>query len=262
MTADLEPPLTGELTAALMDLAGAPRIVVAFDFDGTLAPLVDDPDAARAIDGAIPALEILASQPGVTAALVSGRDLATLSRLSDAGGSLVLIGSHGAQWSSVHDSTPLTEAHRATYAALQADLDGVRAAHPGSRIETKPAALVLHTRGMSGPEASAVYAEAEAMLAGHPEVHTTPGKDVLEMSVLDVGKGPAIVQLAERHGAEAVFFAGDDVTDERAFTVLGDRFGPRAVTVKVGPGTTGAAYRIPDEAAALATLRLLASLRG
>lgn len=261
VTPDASPELSPELTEALSAFATAPRVLVAFDFDGTLAPLVDDPDSARAVDGSIPALHALATDPSVAVALVSGRDLDTLRRLTGAEPAVVLIGSHGAQWSTEHGSAELTDRHRSAYTALRTDLDRILTAHPNARLETKPAALVLHTRGLDASEARAAHAEVEAMLRRHPEVHTTPGKDVLEMSVLDVGKGPAILELARRHGTDAVLFAGDDVTDERAFAVLSDSLGDAALTVKVGEGDTAARFRIADERAALGMIAALTAGR-
>lgn len=261
MTTDLDPRLAPGLHEALSTLAQAETIVAAFDFDGTLAPLVDDPERARAVDGAIAALEELATMPGVTVALVSGRDLDTLTRLTDLTSPIVLIGSHGSQWSTPEDSTAMTEEHHATYRRLRSDLDRLLESHPQARLETKPASLVVHTRGLPAEQAEAVLADTTRVLEAHPEVHTTPGKDVLEMAVLDVGKGPAIVELARRSRAGAVLFAGDDVTDERAFEVLAREFGDAALTIKVGAGQSAATHRITDEAATVGVIRTLAQRR-
>ena len=61
--------------------AARPRVLVAVDFDGTLAPFVTDPLQARALPGGLEALRGAAALGGVTAAVVSGRDLATLAAL-------------------------------------------------------------------------------------------------------------------------------------------------------------------------------------
>lgn len=263
------PGLSDTLVQALTALAARAQIVVAFDFDGTLAPLVDDPADSRAVDGSLPALRALSTRAGVRVALVSGRDLATLRTLTSGDGPddgesvepLVLIGSHGAQWSTAHDPAGLSQDEVRAHERLHADLVEVTAAHPGSRIEVKPTSVVLHTRGLDEHSASSAYAAAHEMLERHPGVFRTPGKDVLEMAVVHAGKGPALIELADSTEAEAVLFAGDDVTDERAFAALHERFGEDALTIKVGDGDTAAAHRIPDEPAALALIRTLLTLR-
>ena len=88
-----------ELRAALSAFAARPRVLVAVDFDGTLAPLVTDPLHARAVPGGLEALHDAAALDGVTTAVVSGRDLATLEVLTAIGpdDGITLIGSHGAE---------------------------------------------------------------------------------------------------------------------------------------------------------------------
>ncbi len=127
--------------------------------------------------------------------------------------------------------------------ALDDDLAVLLAEHPRARLERKPAGLVLHTRGLPSGVAEAVL-QAGAELAGrHDGVSVTPGKDVLELAVSRAGKGPALLDLAETIGADAILYAGDDVTDERAFSALR----PQDVTVKVGEGETVADHRLADE---------------
>ena len=83
------------------------------------------------------------------------------------------------------------------------------------------------------------------------------GKDIVEFAVRHVTKGDALDRLRELRGADAVLFAGDDVTDEDAFRVLreGD------VGVKVGEGDTLAGHRVSDPAALTDVLKQLARLR-
>jgi len=78
--------------------------------------------------------------------------------------------------------------------------------------------------------------------AAAPGILSTPGKAVLDLAVTDVNKGVALDRV---RGDAAVFFAGDDVTDETAFA----RLRPGDVGVKVGDGDTAAAHRVPDQAA-------------
>ncbi|MCU1528646.1 MAG: hypothetical protein JWP75_2409, partial [Frondihabitans sp.] len=83
------------------------------------------------------------------------------------------------------------------------------------------------------------------------------GKNVLEFSVRSASKGDAIKRLRSLAGSTAVFFAGDDVTDEDAFAVLADGdFG-----LKCGPGTTAARHRVDSPAGVVHVLEDLAELR-
>ena len=95
MTAEALP---AELRRAICQLARTPRLLVASDYDGTLAPIVADPEQARPLPESVNALRSLASLHETTSAVISGRalrDLATLSRLP---GEVHLVGSHGSEF--------------------------------------------------------------------------------------------------------------------------------------------------------------------
>ncbi|MDH4115918.1 MAG: trehalose-phosphatase [Acidimicrobiia bacterium] len=211
-------------------VARLPRpLLVVVDFDGTLSEIVSDPAAAVPTPGALQALARLAGTSGITVAVVSGRRLADLRRLIPIPG-LTLVGEHGAAWDGVSVDRP------AGYDEMAALLDGVAARHPGAWVEAKELSLVLHTRAVE--DESAVVADAARALAGHPEV--TFGKRVVDVGLVAVDKGLAVAELRSRCAADAVFFAGDDTTDETVFAGLG----PIDVGVKVGPGPTAARFRV------------------
>ena len=86
-----------------------------------------------------------------------------------------------------------------------------------------------------------------------------PGKQVVELTVIDANKGSALVDLARRSGSDATLYLGDDVTDERAFAVLDPLSGH--VTIKVGDGETLAAQRVSDPEAVVELLRLFVDER-
>ncbi|GAA1155334.1 trehalose-phosphatase [Ornithinicoccus hortensis] len=243
---------TGELLA----LARARPLLVGVDFDGTLAPLVDDPMQARPLPDSIALLHALADVEGVAVAVVSGRELAVLRQLSGAAEPLLLIGSHGAEASWEQDGAPDADALE-RLEALAHGLERIAGTHPGIRLERKPTALAMHTRGLPGDVAADAVQAASALARQHPGVHVTPGKDVLELAVTEAGKGPALLALAQRLGAGSVLYLGDDVTDERAFAHLAAHAadaGLTSRTVKVGPGTSEADLRVPDEPQVLALL--------
>lgn len=248
-------PLPQELTTALAAVAAAPRLLVATDFDGVLAPFVVDPMDSRAQPGTLEALTALAAAPATWSAVVSGRDLATLDELTGLAGSTVTrIGSHGAQSSRGGD---LPEGTAAAIAALRGAVEAAVAdREPRIRLEHKPAAVVLHTRGLPDdvlPTAAALADEAAAA----PGVTHLAGKGVHELSVLRADKGTALRELASALGVDATVYLGDDVTDEHAFAVLGEG----DLGIKVGAGETAASARVDDATAVPEILATLASLR-
>lgn len=235
------------LIAALTVYANTSHILYGTDFDGVLAPLVNDPAASAPIPGSVDALRELAAMDGVTVAVVSGRDLPTLRKLSTVSEEepIVLIGSHGAQPSIELPTGQLWDDTAATRLELvTAALEQVAREHPGSRVERKSAGAALHTRGLEEDVADAALRAAEQ--AGHEldDVHVIAGKSVLEIGVLDTSKGAALQACSDHFGSQATCYLGDDRTDERAFEVLPAADGH--VTIKVGEGDTVAAHRIPS----------------
>lgn len=236
-----------ELSRALARFAALGTVLVATDYDGVLAPIVADPAAAFPLPGTVPALEALAGLPGVTVAVVSGRDRATLARLSGATAPLVTVGSHGAEWAEGFESA-LSAELLALRATVLADLTAIAARFPGAAVEPKPLGAALHVRNVVDPSAGPQALEqARRGPAARPGVHATEGKAVLELTVLDASKGRALTLLRERERADGVLYLGDDVTDEKAFAVL---TGAEDVSVKVGDGATAARFRVdgPEDA--------------
>ncbi|MBJ7350879.1 MAG: trehalose-phosphatase, partial [Rhodococcus sp.] len=95
MTA-LELPL--ELRRALVGVARTPRLLVASDYDGTMAPIVSDPQKAFPHPESVSAMRGLASLAGTNAAVISGRALRDLAILSRLPSEVQLVGSHGSEF--------------------------------------------------------------------------------------------------------------------------------------------------------------------
>lgn len=232
-----------DLTRALTSAAAAPRLLVTSDFDGTLAPIVNNPADARPLGEAADALAALADLPQTAAALISGRALQVLRSLSSMPSTVHLVGSHGAEFTSgfSHD------VDRALLDRITAELEAIAADRPGVTVETKPASVALHVRNASPEDGDAALALAREASAAW-DAQATEGKAVLEFAVVQTDKGAAVDILREQENASVVVFFGDDVTDEKAFRRLrGDDVG-----VKVGPGDTLAGYRVesPEDVAA------------
>ncbi|HEY0815793.1 MAG TPA: trehalose-phosphatase [Pseudonocardia sp.] len=236
----------------LAGLAAAPRLLVALDFDGTLSPIVDVPADARALPEALDAIKGLAALPATTVILVSGRALDSLAAVSGLGPPVRLVGSHGFE---PDDGTvPLDDEQRARLGSLTAEIDALVDGTPGVKVERKPAGMAVHVRG-AAPEVGARILDAvRTGPAAAKGIVTTPGKDVLDLAVTDMSKGVALDRL---RGDAAVFFAGDDVTDETVFV----RLRPGDVGVKVGEGDTAAGHRVADPAALAAVLQELLAAR-
>lgn len=238
--------LPADLVTALRVFASAPRIVVASDFDGCLAPIVSHPADARPDPAALAHLVRLAALPSTTTAIVSGRARADLAGLVEAAaipgiGSVTLIGSHGSEFDDGF-TTPITVEQRALLARVESALDEIASRFPGTMVETKPASAVLHVRNVADPaSADAALDEARRGPAALPGVHATEGKAVLELAVIETGKGYALDALRAQCRADAVCYLGDDVTDENAFRHLD---AAADIGIKVGDGETVARYRV------------------
>lgn len=244
-----------DLDAALQELAGVPRLLVALDFDGVLAPIVDVPSEARPLPESAAALRALAALPDTTVALLSGRGLGDLAAVSGFEAPVRMVGSHGGEPDD--GGTVLDDAQQARLDALTAELEALVGGEPGVRLEHKPAGVAVHVRGAAPDVAERVLDAVRHGPATWDGVDATPGKSVLDLAVLQVNKGLALDVLRERVGAGAVLFAGDDVTDETAFAVLRDG----DVGVKVGDGETAAAHRVPGPPDVAAMLERLLRLR-
>jgi trehalose 6-phosphate synthase/phosphatase len=252
---DLSLPLPVGLVTALEGFAMRPLLLIALDFDGVLAPIVAVPEEARALPQSREHLAALAGLPGVRLALVSGRTLADLRQVASPPPGTLLVGSHGAEMSDPALGspvlTPLDDEARDLLDRIVAELERISAAHEGTQVEVKPTGAVLHPRRAARDVAAKATQEALDGPASWPGVHLTHGKEVVELSVVAVTKGTALRRLRELIGADAVLYAGDDVTDERAFAVLDGDAGD--VSVRVGSGETVADHRLgsPDDVTAM-----------
>ncbi|HIZ98116.1 MAG TPA: trehalose-phosphatase [Candidatus Janibacter merdipullorum] len=246
-----------QVTRALDVVARAPRLLVATDFDGVLAPFVLDPMDARPQAGTVESLGRLAAAEATWTAVVSGRDLATLTALTGIDSArTTLIGSHGAETSRSASGLVTPEVSARLHALRSAIEDDVSRREPRIRLEHKPTAVVLHTRGLPD-EAVDAAAEIAAAAATTDGITLLSGKGVHELSVVRADKGTALTALADEIAVDAMVYLGDDVTDEHVFAVLGET----DLGIKVGEGETAARLRLPDSTAVPDVLATLARLR-
>ena len=252
--------LPERLLASLRELARHRRLLVALDFDGTLAPEVDSPEQARALPESRQAVLRLLGMPNTRVALVSGRALRSLEEVSDLPDETLLVGSHGIEirLDQPDDRVSLNTAELEQVDILHEVLGEVADSIDQVWLEVKPAGFALHTR--LATEHNSRVAHLVALSEASAEVDgltVREGKNVLEFSVRSTTKGEAVEHLRRYVAADAVFYAGDDVTDEDAFAALL----PHDVGVKSGPGETEAAFRVTGPSEIAAVLTALATFR-
>ena len=238
-------------------VAVAPRAALFLDFDGTLAPIVDDPAAARVLPAARLALARLVPLLG-TVAVVSGRPAAFL---VDALGieHLVYAGTYGLE--RVVDGVVVLDPRVAPWLDAVARIaDEAEAALPGLLVERKGrVAVTVHWRTQPdrGSEATA-WAEAAASRLG---LDALRGRMAVELRPpVPVDKGTTVIDLARDSTVAA--FAGDDAGDLPAFAALraSVRSGAleHAVTIGVasdeGPPEVGTADVVVEGPSGLADL--------
>jgi len=243
------------LDDAIRALAAVPRLLVALDFDGVLAPIVAVPSAARPLPESAALLADLAALPGTTVALVSGRGLADLAAVSGFGPPIRLVGSHGGQFDD--GAAVLDDDQQALLDALTGELRALVDGQPGVELEGKPAGVAVHVRNAPAEVGTRVLDAVRTGPAARPGVEAIPGKAVLDLTVMSTDKGTAVDTLRERLDVDAVLFAGDDVTDETALR----RMRPGDLGIKVGAGETAATHRVADPAAMTEVLRTLYAAR-
>ncbi len=233
-------------------LADPARAVVALDYDGTLAPIVDRPEDAVPAPGALDALARLARVVGCVA-LITGRPAAqvvSLAGLDEAPGlrSLQVLGQYGLQrWDArtgkVESPEPLPGVQTAR-ARLRDLLDG---APHGVAVEDKHTALVVHFRRAADPEAAAAQLGPDLEeLAEQAGLEPHPGRHVLELRPPGFDKGGTLRELVRAREARSVLFAGDDVGDLPAFDAVEHaRAGgtPGLLVCSSSPEVTGLAER-------------------
>lgn len=215
--------------SALGDAAGPTtrRPAVFFDFDGTLSDIVNDPDAARPVAGAVEALRALAAQCPV--AVLSGRDLADVTKRLGVPG-IWYAGSHGFELTAPDGTHHQNDAAAAAIPVLEQAADELRetlGSIPGVIVEHKRFGVAAHYRNAARDRVGEVAAAVRA--AGrHDGLRVTTGREVIELRPdIDWDKGKTLRwvldHLREHHpGLLLPIYLGDDITDEDAFDVVRD----------------------------------------
>ncbi|KAH7652734.1 HAD-superfamily hydrolase subfamily IIB protein [Dioscorea alata] len=250
-----------ELFDEITRMSKGKRIVMFLDYDGTLSPIVDDPDLAFMSDAMRTAVRNVARC--FPTAIVTGRRLDKVYefvRLAE----LYYAGSHGMDIKGPvkgprHAKTktkavlfqPASEFLPMINEVYKALLVKTRSI-PGVKVENNKFCASVHFRCVDEKRWSALAEQVRSVLKEYPKLRLTQGRKVLEIRpTIKWDKGKALEFLLESLGFadnEEVFpvYIGDDRTDEDAFKVLRDRGQGFGILVSKYPKETNASYSLQE----------------
>lgn len=248
--------LEGEQRYAAV-VRAASRTVIGLDFDGTLAPIVDDPTRAHIHPDASDTLVDLASEVAAIA-VITGRparqalDLGGLEEVGDAvqaaGKELFLFGQYGNErWSSGNRRIVGPRPPRGL-ATFERDLPRVlrQAGAADAFVEDKGLAVAVHTRRLDDPEgAFKQLLEPMSQLAVRHGLVIEPGRNVIEVRSAGAHKGMVVDRLAADLDARGFVFAGDDLGDIEAFEAVADLEKEGLATMRVCSASSEESALIP-----------------
>jgi trehalose 6-phosphate phosphatase len=217
------------------------------DYDGTLAPIVDDPTAAVPHPEAPDLLRHLDERYPLW--IVTGRDLQALASFLDR--PYRAIGLHGAQEGIVGKETNnlMSDAAAEALRRLRTSVPSI----DGLRVEEKDQSFAVHYRGVADEDAT--RAQLRDWLTDLPNgLDAIWGKKVVELRPEGLTKGTAVRRIADEHPDHVPVYLGDDVTDEDAFEAL-QEMDRTAVTIKIGDDDTRASARLDGPDAVMDYLR-------
>lgn len=242
------------LTAAHIDvlaLVARSPALLAFDFDGTLAPIVAERDRAAMRERTAALLTQLSAL--YPCAVISGRSRTDVTARLACAPALQVVGNHGLEPRTDMAAFAAAIAHvRPLLTHALRDCDGID-------MEDKHYSLAVHYRRAREPEAA--RAAIDRAVAEMPmPLRVIPGKRVA--NILPAGaphKGDALLELRARAAVPNALYVGDDDTDEDVFGLLPSA---RVVAVRVGESAGSAApYFVRTQRDVDALLVVLAALR-
>jgi len=238
--------------------AHSDRLAVFLDYDGTLTPIVSQPQDAWLADSMRQTLQELAAQTPV--AILSGRDLDDVRQRAGID-DIVYAGSHGFDIAGPHGlrrqmATEFLPKLDTVENELHKRLDGIS----GALVERKRFSIAAHYRNVKEEDIPRVKRAVAEAAARHRELRRIDGKKVYELLPdIEWDKGKAVLWLLEALGLDREnsrsIYIGDDVTDEDAFRALERRGIGILVCEESQP--TAARYSLGEPAEVERFLRLL-----
>lgn len=240
------------------------RIAVFLDYDGTLTPIVDDPEGALLPDSMKQTLVEMAKRLPV--AVISGRDLPDVQKLVGIG-SIYYAGSHGFDIAGPGGMANKRETGAAFLSSLdlaERELKEKLDPTQGAWVERKKFSIAVHYRKVAESEVGSVKEVVENVAALHQDLRLSGGKKIFELQPkIDWHKGKALFWLLAEMGLDkenvVPFYIGDDVTDEDAFRVLEKR--GIGIVVMDQDRPTAARYRLNNPKEVERFLEKLISVR-
>lgn len=212
--------------------AGRAGMLLALDFDGTLAGLVPDPEDSRLHPGSAAALARLGGLVG-RIAIITGRGVDVVRRLGELDGrpgleNLVVLGQYGVETYDAATGRTTTHPVGGDVGAARQDLRGLLEELAaggedvaGVHIEDKGLAVAVHTRRATDPAgAFERLTPAVSEVGRRHGLHVEPGRMVIELRASTRTKGDALRELVRDAGSRVVAMVGDDLGDLPAFEAL------------------------------------------
>jgi trehalose 6-phosphate phosphatase len=216
--------------AALVAVAGS--AVVGLDFDGTLAPIVDDPDSAHIhpdapgvlldLSSVVRAIAVVTGRPARKVLALGG--LEDVGReIGETGRELLVFGQYGFErWTSTSRRVVSPRPPQGLSGFLRELPKVLRDADAADAfVEDKGLAIAVHTRRLDDPVAAFERLEPGLRdLAARFDMALEPGRNVIEARSPGMDKGEVVRNLAEELEAGGFLFAGDDLGDLEAFAAV------------------------------------------
>jgi trehalose 6-phosphate phosphatase len=210
----------------------ADELVVGLDFDGTLAPIVEDPQKAQIHPDAPQVLVELASQVRAVA-VITGRPARQVlalggleevgNAIGDTGRELFVLGQYGNERWTSHERRVVSPKPPRGLATFMGELPRLlrRAGAPEAWVEEKGLAVAVHTRRLAEPQVAFDHLLPLLREAARShDLDVEPGRQVIEVRAPGMHKGAAFRRLSEDLDARAVVFVGDDLGDVEAFKAV------------------------------------------
>lgn len=222
----------------IKELSTQNKLLLALDFDGTLADYKEDYNLAELHPIARVALRKLSELPNTFVSIVSGRALRDLiSKFKDLE-AVRLIGSHGYEFD-LDQALTLSEIQLTALEKAQQLVRKTVESCPGTTIEIKAHGVVFHYRSLEIEPILEIEKLKQELLEIEQGI-VREGKKVLEYCVVKTHKGDAVTKMIEQFNPTKTLFIGDDITDESAFQALG----ASDLSIKVGQDPTSAKWRL------------------